>query len=238
MIVPAYAIPVVLALLLAMLFPSGQKIPAEHRNVWRGIQLATLLGAIVGAKLAQLGGDYGWPIHTLPEGVTILNSGRSILGGLLGGFLTAEALKPLVRYPLPPNDHFAKILPFSMAIGRIGCVLGGCCRGIEWEGPGAMHYAGESFGRFPAPIVELGFHVACGVVFVDLVRRGVLRGRIFNLYLLLYGAFRLTTEAWRDTPRLLGDWTVYQALSVVMIVVGAAVLAYRTRRIDGRAVPA
>lgn len=231
MIVPAYAIPVLLALLLALAFPAAQAIPPEWRRVYRGLQLATLVGAIVGAKLAQLGGDHGWPFVALPEGVTLVNSGRSILGGLLGGFLSAELLKPLLGYPLPPNDHFAKILPFSVAIGRIGCLLGGCCRGVPWEGPGAMHYAEEAFGRFPAPWVEIGFNLACGLAFVGLVRARRWRGRVFAAYLVLYGLFRITTEAWRDTPRLLGEWTVYQALALVCVLVGGA--SWRLRRIDG-----
>lgn len=164
----------------------------------------------------------------------MLNSGRSLPGGLLGGFATAELLKPLLRYPLPPNDSFARILPFSVAIGRLGCVLGGCCRGVRWDGPLAMHYAGEAFGRFPAPWAEMAFHLLCGVLFVGLVRRGSLAGRIFNLYLVMYGAFRLLTEPLRDTPHLLWGYSVYQALAVAMIVVGSAALYLRTERTHGR----
>lgn len=236
MIVPGYAIPVLLAFLLTVLFPSGQKIPADFRWMYRGLQLATLLGAIVGAKLAQLAGDYGWPLSALPEGVTILESGRSILGGLLGGFLVAEILKPLIGYPLPPNDHFARILPFSVAIGRLGCVIGGCCRGVPWDGPLAMHYAGESFGRFPAPWVEMGFHASCGILFVGMVQRAMLPGRIFSLYMVLYGAFRFVTEPLRDTPRMFGAWSFYQVLAIAMIVVGAGTLYLR--RPHGRALAA
>ncbi len=238
MIVPGYAIPVVLAILLALLFPASQKIPAEYRNVYRGLQLCTLLGAVVGAKLAELAGDYGWPFAALPASVSWWTSGRSIVGGLLGGFLVAETLKPLLRYPLPPNDHFAKILPFSVAIGRIGCVLGGCCRGIRWDGPFAMHYAGEDFGRFPAPYVEMGFHALCGIAFVSLVRNKLLVGRIFSMYLVLYGAFRMSTEPLRDTPHLLGVFSVYQALAALMMVAGLLAFHLRKGGVDGRSVAA
>ena len=68
-------------------------------------------------------------------------AGRSIAGALLFGFIGAELAKPLMRYRLPPNDRFATVLPFSIAIGRIGCLLAGCCLGEPWNGPWAVRAA-------------------------------------------------------------------------------------------------
>jgi prolipoprotein diacylglyceryltransferase len=162
----------------------------------------------------MLMGDLGWPVTPLAGGwYEVLHSGRSITGGLLGGFLAAEAAKPLVGYNAPPNDAFAAKLPFSIALGRIGCLFGGCCRGIPQAGPLSITYS-DGVPRFPAQLAELVFQLAIGVTFVWMVRRRVLAGRVFALYLIVYGLFRFVTEPLRETPKPLAGLSVYQALAV------------------------
>jgi len=81
-----------------------------------------------GAKLSVLIGDYHWPWVTVEDWRNVLWSGRSITGALILGFLCAELAKPLIGYPMPPNDRFAALLPFTIATGRVGCLITGCCR--------------------------------------------------------------------------------------------------------------
>lgn len=151
----------------------------------------------------------------------MLLGGRSITGALLGGFLAAEALKPALRYREPPNDRFAMILPFSVAIGRVGCLLSGCCRGAETSVPWAVTHA-DGVTRHPAPAYEILFQLAIGALFVGMVRGGRMKGRIFALYLVLYGTFRFFTEMIRDTPRLFGGVVSgYQVLALALVLVGA-----------------
>ncbi|MCB9593001.1 MAG: prolipoprotein diacylglyceryl transferase [Sandaracinaceae bacterium] len=217
---PAYGVPVLLGLALAFLFPSSKAfVRPEDKRAYRVIQVFTLVGAIVGAKLAVLFGDLGWPMTPLESARQIVFSGRSITGGLIGGFLTAEALKPLLRYPLPPNDRFATVLPFSVAIGRVGCVLAGCCRGTPFDGAWAVVDA-DGVARHPAPVYEMLFSLAVGVVFVVLLRKGLLRGRLFAVYLMTYGAFRFLVEIVRDTPDVAWGLSGYQLLALSMLPLG------------------
>ena len=220
---PTYAIPVLLGLALAALFPASAAIAdPESRRKYRILQVATLVGAIVGAKLASMFGDLGWPLEPIREPELMLLGGRSITGALLGGFLAAEALKPWLRYREPPNDRFAMILPLIVAIGRVGCLLSGCCRGAPTSVPWAVTGA-DGVPRHPAPIYEMLFQLAAFALFVWMVRKHHMRGRIFALYLVLYGTFRFFTEMVRDTPRLFGGLVSgYQVLALVMVVVGAA----------------
>jgi phosphatidylglycerol---prolipoprotein diacylglyceryl transferase len=223
-----YPAAVVGGLVLLLAVPTTQSIPRAYRLKYLVLQVLTLVGAIVGAKLALLAGDLGWPVHPLPGGWrTVVESGRSIAGGLIGGFLLAETGKPLLRYDLPPNDRFAAKLPFSIALGRVGCVLGGCCRGVPWEGgPLAARYS-DGIARFPAQIVELLFQLVVGIVLVLLVRAKKLGGGLFALYLILYGVFRFLIEPLRDTPKPWSGFSVYQGMALVMIALGAASLYLR-----------
>ncbi len=212
---PGYAIPVLAGIALALFFPSSRHFSEpEDKRRYRLIQLFTLVGAIVGAKLAVLFGDLGWPMTPLESPWQVLFSGRSITGGLIGGFLTAESLKPLMRYRLPPNDRFATVLPFSVAIGRVGCLLAGCCRGRPFEGAWALD------GRHPAPVYEMIFQLAVGGVFIALLRSGRARGRIFAIYLIAYGTFRFFSEMVRDTPELGWGLSGYQFLTMSMLPMG------------------
>jgi phosphatidylglycerol---prolipoprotein diacylglyceryl transferase len=225
-----YLIPVAAGVTIALLFPVTRDLAdAESKRSYYRLQAITLLGAVLGAKLSVWFGDYGWPFRAVPDWQVALLSGRSLTGGLIGGFLAAEIAKPLVRYRLAPNDRFATLLPFTLALGRVGCTRAGCCRGIPWEGPWAIRYA-DGIARHPTQIYELLFQLAVGGLFVLLMRRGKLHGRLFALYLVVYGAFRFGTEYLRETPKWIGALSGYQVLSLLMILLGAAFLLARTLR--------
>jgi phosphatidylglycerol:prolipoprotein diacylglycerol transferase len=222
-----YALPVVLALVVAFVFPvtRGMRDRDTRRTYWR-LQLITLLGAIFGAKLVVLMGDRLWPVVPLHDWTELFTSGRSIVGGLIFGFLAAEIAKPLLGYTAPPNDRFATVLPFSFAIGRLGCFLQGCCRGIAHDGVLSVTYA-DGIPRYPAQLFELAFDLAIGITFVVLLRRGKLQGRLFATYLIAYGVYRFASEFIRETPHVLAGYSVYQLFSIVMILLGAASFALR-----------
>lgn len=224
-----YALPVVLGLVVLFAFPLTKDMArtSDRQRYWT-VQAVTFMGAIVGAKVSAVMGDTGWPLRE--SGLSwqeVLSSGRSITGGLLGGWLGGEVAKPLFGYRLPPNDRFAAVLPFSLAIGRLGCHLTGCCLGRPWHGPLAVRFA-DGVPRWPVQLMEVGFHLVAGVTLVSLVRRGVLRFRLFSLYLAVYGAWRFGMEFIRATPRYLGPLSVYQGFALAMVLLGAGLTAWRT----------
>jgi phosphatidylglycerol---prolipoprotein diacylglyceryl transferase len=224
-----YGVLVVVALASLFVFPASRTIedPSERRK-YKTLQLISLVFAIVGAKLAVLAGDRGWPVVPLASPWLWLESGRSITGGLILGHVAAEIAKPIIGFHSPPNDHFAAKLPFSIAIGRLGCFLAGCCRGIPHEGWLSVRYDDE-VARYPAQLFEILFQLVTGFLFIWLVRRGALRGRVFALYMVLYGVFRFATEFLRETPKHAMGISVYQYLSVVMIAIGTFGIVLRSR---------
>ena len=226
-----YAIPVAIALVFAYVYPIARFSPSAERSRYWHLQTITLLGAIVGAKIVVLTGDRFWPVVPLESWTEVLVCGRSIVGGLIFGFVTAEIAKPLMGYTLPPNDRFAALLPFSIAIGRIGCFLGGCCRGIPHNGLLSVTYS-DGIPRYPSQLFEAAFHIVAGVTFLVFVRRGIFKSRIFATYLIAYGVFRFLSEFIRETPRIAGDYSVYQFWCVSMIALGVASFVARTPRLQ------
>ena len=215
----AYQATAVLALLIALLLPSARStVPPDRRRQYVALQAITLLGAIVGAKLAMLAGDWGWPRYPVDLDHALF-SGKSLVGGLLGGFLCAELAKPWFGWREPPNDWFACKLLVSIGIGRLGCILAGCCRGLPTTSRFAIVYS-DGIPRLPVTTLEVAFHALLFLLFWRCWRLGSLRGRLFGLYLLLYGVFRVMTEPLRETPKLMAGFSVYQLLALFLIAAG------------------
>jgi len=224
---PEYAAMVLLGMFVVLLFPVTRGFDDSDRRRYYLLQGITLVAAVLGAKLAVLMGDALWPLQPFEQWSALLVSGRSIVGALLVGFLVAEAAKPLLRYPLPPNDRFAVILPFSIGIGRMGCYLAGCCLGLPHEGPLALTYA-DGIARHPVAIYEMAFHFSAGLLLWQMYKRRLLFGRLFAVYLVGYGAFRFGTEWLRVTEKVFFGLSAYQWFAVMMIVSGAVAIIVRS----------
>ena len=92
------------------------------------IYLAALAGAFLGAKLVYVGAE-GWLHWHDKDRWLQIATGKSILGGLLGGYASVEIAKRLLSYHSATGDWFALIAPVALMLGRLGCVLHGCCLG-------------------------------------------------------------------------------------------------------------
>jgi len=225
----AYALMVLTGLALFVFFRPASQYSSKDKQSYYRLQAITLLAAVLGAKFAVLMGDALWPMKPFHGWFDLLTSGRSIVGALLFGFVAAEIFKPILGYTLPPNDRFAIVLPFSIATGRLGCWLSGCCLGIPMRGPFSM-VGIDGVSRFPAPLVEFAFHIAAGCALVVLWRKKILAGRLFALYLILYGVFRFFSEFLRVTEKAFHGYSAYQWFALLMIVAGSAALYFRRER--------
>jgi phosphatidylglycerol:prolipoprotein diacylglycerol transferase len=222
----SYALAVVLGAALIAVFRPVSDLGRSDRTQYYRLQAITLIGAVLGSKLAVLVGDGLWPVEPFPGWTGLLTSGRSIVGALFFGFVTAETFKPILGYTLPPNDRFAMGLPISIATGRIGCWFSGCCLGVETDGPFAVRGL-DGIPRFPAPLVECAFHLIAAACLILLWRRKLLSGRLFAVFLVGYGLFRFVSEYWRVTPKAFWGFSAYQWLSVGMVIAGTIALYLR-----------
>lgn len=194
------------------------------------IYVAALLGAFLGAKLLYLlvEGWFDWP---LPDRWQRLATGKTILGGLLGGYIGVEVAKRFVGYRDATGDWFALIAPLGIAMGRIGCWAHGCCLG-RLCAPGSFATIDtESNPRWPAVPVEFGFNIMALLVFCTLRATRKLKGQHFHIYLIAYGLFRAAHEFQRETPRLVGMVTGYQLAALAVTLFGVVGFLRRHTRL-------
>jgi phosphatidylglycerol:prolipoprotein diacylglycerol transferase len=203
------------------------------------------VGALSGAVLCELPADwFGWAAQGAGEALSTHGlGGRTVLGGILGGWLAVEVSKPALGIRVATGDGFAAPLAVALACGRIGCTLAGCCPGRAssatswWRGLALV--ARDGVPRFPAALVECAFHGAAAVVLIVLVRRGALAGRALAAYVAVYCVVRMVLEEVRDNPPVLGGWTYYQLLAIPLFALAVATLVRRTPhpRLRGRGTP-
>lgn len=183
------------------------------------IYVAALAGAFLGAKIVYLGAE-GW-LHWHDENRWIeWATGKSITGALLGGYAAVEIAKRFLRYPGKTGDWFAIIVPLGVALGRVGCILHGCCLGRVCEASWFTMNDAAGVARWPSALVELLFNVMMFGVVLLLRSRRILPGQYFHIYLIAYGVFRFAHEFLRDTPQVLGVFSGYQIAALCIIALG------------------
>lgn len=195
------------------------------------IYIGALCGAFIGAKAAYLAaeGSMDW---SGPHLWLRWATGKSVLGGLLGGYAGVELAKKWVGHHRSTGDAFALILPVGLFLGRVGCLLHGCCQGRPVAPGGLALMDAAGVPRWPAPQVEAAFQVMMLVVILILHRRGFLRDRLFFLYLACYGLFRFLHEWMRDTPRLAWGLSGYHFMAALVVFFGLAGLWRRGRQVS------
>jgi len=150
---------------------------------------AGLIGGLAGANLAQ------WIMAHLSGGT---ESGKTVLGGIAGGYLSVIAYKRFLGITRPTGDLFAVAVCAGEAVGRWGCFFGGCCYGKACALPWAVWQHGAL--RHPT---QLYLSAASALILVALWRYDKARppeNGLFYLQGLLYCAARFAIEFWRETP--------------------------------------
>jgi len=190
------------------------------------VYVAALIGAFVGAKVFYLLVD-GWRVIGRPDVWMQLATGKTVLGALLGGYVGVEIAKRLVGYRGITGDWFALIAPVGIILGRIGCLLHGCCQGKVCEPTWFTVTDSAGVTRWPSVPMEILFNVLAVAVFFFLRQRRVLAGQHFHLYLIAYGAFRFFHEFLRNESLLVGPFTGYQLLAAGVAIFGAVAFVLR-----------
>lgn len=191
--VPAYPVMIGLGMIVAglvrFLLPI-QNVPHSRSGF---VIFPAFIGLVVGAKLPVLL-SYG----LRPE---FAATGKSVLGALVGAYLAVRLAKWWTGQSWKGGgDAFVLPLAAGIGVGRIGCLLNGCCWGA---------------GGFPAPLLEIAFHSTAFAVFCLFRSRHVAEGAWFPLYLGAYCLFRFFAEFIRVEPRVLAGLTVYQWIAAV-----------------------
>ncbi|MBQ16164.1 MAG: diacylglyceryl transferase [Planctomycetaceae bacterium] len=203
-----------------------------HQRVMVG--LGAFSGGFLAAKLPfvlvyVVDGDWA----ALLSGRALLADGKTIMLGLVGGYVGVELAKWWSGVRVSTGDSFAVSVPVAVAIGRLACFTNGCCHGIATSAPWGIDF-GDGVSRHPTQLYETAFHLACGVALAVMRRDGLLRGQLIKLYLLLYFVFRFATEFLRPEVRLWGGWTGYQWAALLLVPIFTALWWHDARTGRGR----
>jgi phosphatidylglycerol:prolipoprotein diacylglycerol transferase len=183
------------------------------------IYLGALVGAFLGAKIVYFMAE-GWLLLGQPDFWRHLATGKTILGGLIGGYLAVEAVKAVLNFTSATGDWFALIVPPGILLGRIGCWTNGCCHGIVCHPSWFTVTDALGTPRWPSVPVEMLFNLLAWLAILWLRRTRRLAGQHFHLYLIAYGLFRFLHEFLRDEPRILYQFSGYQIAAVVALALG------------------
>jgi len=205
----------------------------------------SLAGAMVGAMVLR-------PIMKLPEviigwetysqypagdllgyifGELVFYGG--LIGGAIAGFLFCRGFKiPMI----PVFDGLAVVVPVGHAFGRLGCLMGGCCYGMEVSPnhPFAIVYPPYSLAAPPGipllaiPIIEaVSLIIIAALVFLVYMKTRA-KGFCLGVYLSLYAINRFVLEYYRgDAHRgFYGPFSTSQYISMGIFIIGVLCLIY------------
>jgi prolipoprotein diacylglyceryltransferase len=98
---------------------------------WLTVVAAAALGGIAGSKLLHLS-----LAHAL--------GAKTFLGGLIGGTLALAAAARVVRLDGRAADALGPAVFSGLAVGKVGCLLAGCCFGLPTHAPWGVVYSAAS----------------------------------------------------------------------------------------------
>lgn len=148
--------------------------------------------------------------------------GRSIQGALAGAVITVELYKRANGITARTGAVYALPVALGIAVGRIGCLYSGLDDFTHGVATGASW--GWDFGdgvlRHPVQLYESLAMAGFAAVYVAMVARGSALWTVNGFYILVgfYGAQRFFLEFLKPYEPILAGLTVFQLLSVAMIL--------------------
>jgi prolipoprotein diacylglyceryltransferase len=184
------------------------------------ISIAAIIGGGLGCRLIT-----AWehlPYYTsqgdVPFSYLIAHSGKSIIGGIAGGYVAIKLSKKAFKYNISTGDCYAAAIPLAMAIGRVGCFLSELPLGkptdLPW-GISASESAAQHFTTcpyclekmHPSMIYEIIVHLIAFFVILRYRNQVMVQGDTLKIYLLAAAIFRFLVEFVRANPEQFGGLT-------------------------------
>jgi phosphatidylglycerol:prolipoprotein diacylglycerol transferase len=135
--------------------------------------------------------------------------GKTVIGGIAGGYLTIFLYKRRIGLTRPLGDLFAFALSSGEAVGRWGCFFAGCCYGKISQAPLSIWQHGA--WRYPTQIYS---SLAAALTFAVLVyaekHRLFPENGLFYLQGAMFCSFRFVIEFYRVGDIMFAGLTVAQ----------------------------
>ena len=202
-----------------------------------------IIAALVGAKLMLVIVDFKYFFQNPRELLSIVRAGGVFYGGLIGALITAIVLVRRYQFRLwTTADLIAPGIALGHVIGRLGCLMAGCCYGrptdvpwaITFTDPAAAANVGTPLGipLHPTQLYDAGAELLILILLLVTERRGrPFEGRTFWLYMLLYGVSRVIVEIYRGDDRgMFFGVSTSQFVSIIVVPLAIAMLLRLRRR--------
>lgn len=181
------------------------------------LSLMVLIFGIIGSRLLYIIFNFDYYIKNPQEIIKLWHGGLSWFGGFFLGSIAAIIYirkKGLSVYKT--LDLLIPFLALGQSIGRIGCLLNGCCYGKEssWGLYFPVH------GRLLIP-TQIFSSLSLLFIFIILrifQERPHKDGEVFFAYLTFYSTKRFLIEFWRaDNKIMVFGLTYFQIISVIIL---------------------
>jgi len=229
----AYGLMLVLAFFVCAYLSSLQA-KREHldpEQIFNLLFLVFIFG-IIGSRVFYVLINAVFYLHNPLEIIMLQHGGLAWFGGLIFGMGAAILfIKKHKMNLLKTSDLLVPFIALGQGIGRIGCLLNGCCYGRESE-------FGLYFKVFDQVLIPTQLYSSLLLLLIYIILRlrqdsRHLPGEILCSYLFLYSLKRFFIEFLRnDSPRSFYGLTIFQVLSLVMFIfsIGMFMKLFRTRR--------
>ncbi len=186
--------------------------------------------------------------------------GLAYYGGFIGASVGAWFLLRYDRFPFwKAADMAGFAIPLGLGFGRMGCLLAGCCFGVETTSPFGLSFPEDSpaselqfkkgelasLHAWSHPVHPTQIYESAACLFIALFCLGVVHGRkrydgqVFVAFLGLYAIARFLLEFLRDDDRgaLLGLSTS-QLIGIGLLLVAVGIHVRRASKAAPIAAPA
>lgn len=196
----------------------GDALSDERRWI---VIAAAAIGALVGSRLLGLAEQV--PLMGFHWNDVLRPGGKTIVGGLLGGWIAVEIAKCIFGVKSRTGDLFAVPLCLGIAIGRIGCFFAGLAD--DTYGTATFLPWGVDFGdgvrRHPTQLYEFCFLALLAWVLWRWNKRPHVEGQVFRGFLAAYLGWRLLIDFIKPQPLVEGmnliQWACVAGLVVLAI---------------------
>jgi phosphatidylglycerol:prolipoprotein diacylglycerol transferase len=188
---------------------------------------AAAVGALVGSRL--LGLLEQAPRMGLSWQSLCVPGGKTIVGGLLGGWLAVEIVKVTAGIGARTGDLFAVPVCVGIAIGRVGCFLAGLADdtyGKATSLPWGVDF-GDGVRRHPTQLYEVVFLAMLGAALWRYGKRPHRNGRVFRLFMAAYLGWRLAIDFLKPQPLMGGMNVIQWACAAGLFVLGVVEMRER-----------
>lgn len=166
------------------------------------------------------------------------NDGFVVYGGIIGGILIGYLYARRKRVPF--LKYFDLVMPsvaLAQGFGRIGCLLAGCCYGLETDSSFCLVFpqgssAPGGIPLVPTQVISSGLNFIHFFVLIWLSKRLKKDGQVAGFYLIFYSIGRFILEFYRgDLLRgSIGAFSTSQFISIFVVIFAVSWMFYISRR--------